>query len=48
MLILFIKSCREHAELNYYTTEQVVALRKELGRFIQQGNPNTLRKVSPV
>ena len=35
-----------YRELDFYTTEQLVALRKELGTFLDTQTPDTLQQVS--
>ena len=38
-------NCSESLELNYFTTEQLVVLRKELGRFAFQRDASCLKQV---
>jgi len=43
-IVLFFCSSEHHA-LNYYTTEQLVVLRKELGTYFQQQDNSCLKQV---
>lgn len=37
--------CSEHQELNYFTTEQLVVLRRELGTFLSEKTESSLNQV---
>ena len=43
---LVVNVCSKNLELNYYTTEQVVILRKELGKFASQKDASCLQQVT--